>query len=64
MAVLCVQSPTYSLVGIAPGPTYFSLDTATGAITVQRSLRSDPARLTFYRVSVLPVPPHTHTHTL
>ena len=45
-------TPTYSLLGVNPGPTYFSLNSNTGAISVRSSLKDDPARLVFYQLLV------------
>ena len=48
-----VASPgpaTYSIISSEPSSTYFSINSATGAITVRQDLRSDPSYLTFYRL--------------
>lgn len=40
----------YSLLGVSSGQDYFSVNAATGLVTVRQQLTSDPARPTFYQV--------------
>ena len=42
----------YGTNGVAPAPTYFSLDSSTGDIKVARDLSQD--RTTLYTVSIVP----------
>nr|XP_034314273.1 protocadherin-like wing polarity protein stan [Crassostrea gigas] len=42
----------YSLLGVSSGPDYFSVNAATGLVTVRQQLTIDPARLTFYQLRV------------
>ncbi|RUS85645.1 hypothetical protein EGW08_006591, partial [Elysia chlorotica] len=45
-------TPTYSVQGFNPAPTFFGINVNTGAITVLRDLKTDQARLTFYQLLV------------
>ncbi|XP_065921690.1 protocadherin Fat 4 isoform X2 [Magallana gigas] len=42
----------YSLLGVSSGQDYFSVNAATGLVTVRQQLTSDPASPTFYQLRV------------
>ena len=45
-----LQTPTYSVLGVNPAPTYFTINQNNGVITLIRDLKTDPAKLQFYQV--------------
>ncbi|KAK3089813.1 hypothetical protein FSP39_006721 [Pinctada imbricata] len=44
--------PTYRLLGLSPGPTYFNISQTTGTIFVRTDLKNDVNRLQFYQLLV------------